>query len=84
VPYDIQTVTFLNRDGENLESSMFIKNVRSLPRSIFLMHYLELCLESLAFQKIASSASNAFPVTNHLLTKFRSDSIYQVEMILYA
>jgi hypothetical protein len=84
VPIPSQTLTYVNRDGGNLESSMIIKDVRSLHRSIFLMHNLELCLESLAFQEIVSLSGNAFLLTNHLLTNLGTDSIYEVAMILYA
>lgn len=79
-----QTLTYVNRDGGNLESSMIIKNARSYLRSIFVMRYLMSCLESMAFQEIVSLSGKAFLLTNCLLTNLDSDQIYQVAMILYA
>jgi hypothetical protein len=79
-----QTMTHVNRDGENLESSMIINNVLSLPRSIFVINYPVLCVESLPLQKIVSSDGNAIRLTNHILTKLGSESNYYGAMLQYA
>lgn len=74
IPISSPTLTYVKRDDENLESRTFVENVRSLPRSIFMMHYLVLCVKSLAFQKIVPLDGNAFPMTNHPLTNLSSES----------
>lgn len=75
-----QPLKYVNREGEKLESSMITKNVRLLSRTIFLIHHLDLCLDSLAFGKIGSSGGNG----DQPLSNLGSDSIFQEAMVLYA
>jgi hypothetical protein len=55
-----------------------------LPRSLYLMSIPELCLESVAFQKIVKSSASAFHLNNHHLANLGLDSSYHLAMILYA
>jgi hypothetical protein len=40
-----------------------------------MMYYPELCLESVAFQKIVASRANAFPLNNHHFINLSLNSI---------
>jgi hypothetical protein len=79
-----QTFIYANKDGENLELSLIGGNARPLSRSVFLMHYLVLYVESLSLQKCGSSSESAIPLAKNILTDSGSDSSYQMVMIQYA
>jgi hypothetical protein len=76
-----QTFTYVNNDGENLELNMIGENVRPLPRSVFLMHYLVLYVESLSLQKYGLSSECAIPLAKNILLDSSSDSTYQMAMM---
>jgi hypothetical protein len=71
----------LTMTGENLELNMIGENVRPLPRSVFLMHYLVLYVESLSLQKYGLSSECAIPLAKNILPDSGSDSTYQMAMM---
>jgi hypothetical protein len=76
-----QTFSYVSIDGENLEMNMIGEKVRPLRRSVFLMHYLVLYVESLSLQKYGLSSESAIPFAKDILPDSGSDSTYQMAMM---
>jgi hypothetical protein len=72
---------YVSNDGEILELNMIGEKVRPLRRSVFLMHYLVLYVESLSLQKYGLSSESVIPFAKNILPDSGSDSTYQMAMI---
>ena len=72
---------YTSNDGEILELNMIGEKVRPLRRSVFLMHYLVLYVESLSLQKYGLSSESVIPFAKNILPDSGSDSTYQMAMI---
>lgn len=71
----------VSNDCENLELNMIGEKVRPLRRSVFLMHYLLLYVESLSLQKYGLSGESAIPFAKNILSDSGSDPTYQMAMM---
>ncbi len=80
-PFLARLFTYVSNDGENLELNMIGEKVRLLRRSVFLMRYLVLYVESLSLQKYGLSSESAIPFAINILPDSGSDSTYQMAMM---
>lgn|GEM_PF-3134397 len=80
-PFLARLFTYVSNDGENVELNMIGEKVRPLRRSVFLMHYLVLYVESLSVQKYGLSSESAIPFAKNIFPDSGSDSTYQMAMM---
>jgi hypothetical protein len=60
---------------------MIAEKVRPLRRSVFLMHYLVLYVESLSLQKYGLSSESVIPFAKNILPDSGSETTYQMAMM---
>lgn len=72
---------YVSNDGEILELNMIGEKVRPLRRSVFLMHYLVLYVESLSLQKYGLSSESVIPFAKNILPDSGSETTYQMAMM---